>query len=31
MFLKRFNRNDDNLIQKDEFNDAIFPSGYLMQ
>lgn len=31
MFLKRFNRNDDVVFQRDEFSDAIFPSGYLMQ
>ena len=30
MFLMRFNRNNDKLIQRDEFSDAIFPSGYLL-
>jgi hypothetical protein len=31
MFLTRFNRNEDKLIQRDEFSDAIFPSGYLLE
>ena len=30
MFLKRFNRNDDKIIQRDEFSDAMFPSGYFL-
>lgn len=29
-FMTRFNRNNDKLIQKDEFSDAIFPNGYLL-
>ncbi|CAD8206922.1 unnamed protein product [Paramecium pentaurelia] len=31
MFLKRFNRNEDTILQKDEFSDAIFPSRELIQ
>lgn len=31
MFLKRFNRNEDLVFQRDEFSDAIFPSGELMK
>ena len=31
MFLKRFIRNDDTIMQKDEFSDAIFPSRELIK
>ncbi|CAK59829.1 unnamed protein product (macronuclear) [Paramecium tetraurelia] len=31
MFLKRFNRNEDQILQKDEFSDAIFPSKELIK
>ncbi|CAD8095798.1 unnamed protein product [Paramecium primaurelia] len=31
MFLKRFNRNEDMILQKDEFSDAIFPSKELIK
>ncbi|CAD8200128.1 unnamed protein product [Paramecium octaurelia] len=31
MFLKRFNRNEDLILQKDEFSDAIFPSKELIK
>jgi hypothetical protein len=30
MFMTRFSKNDDKLIHRDEFSDAIFPSGYLL-
>ncbi|CAD8192590.1 unnamed protein product [Paramecium octaurelia] len=31
MFLKRFNRNEETILQKDEFSDAIFPSKELIK